>query len=148
MTAFDVPKAASGKPPPIDFARQIMSGFTPKYSRRAAPAELGAGLHFVEDQQRAVLIAEFAQPFEEAGLRHAEADVHHDRLENDCRDFAGKLLEAMLDAAEIVEAGDGDVADAGLGNAKPAGNGVGRIEVADSVAFGFTLTSAASCRPW
>ena len=32
MTRLCVPKAASGNPPPMDFARQIMSGVTPKYS--------------------------------------------------------------------------------------------------------------------
>src|SRR5271166_6081082 len=32
MTDLLVPNAARGKPPPIDFARQIMSGVTPKYS--------------------------------------------------------------------------------------------------------------------
>src|SRR5262252_9829462 len=32
ITVFDAPKAASGRPPPIDLARQIMSGFRPKYS--------------------------------------------------------------------------------------------------------------------
>ncbi len=89
MTRLCVPKAASGNPPPIDFARQIMSGVTPKILQSSGPAEFRAGLDFVEDQQRAMLVAEFAQAFEKSLLRHAEADVHHDRLKNDGGDLVG-----------------------------------------------------------
>ena len=95
-----MPNAASGNPPPIDFARQIMSGVTPKYSEAPPQPSFAPGLHFVEDQQRAVFGGNVAQPFEEAGLRHAQSDVHQDRFENDRRDLAGIFLEAALDGCQ------------------------------------------------
>ncbi len=79
--------------------------------RRAAPAKLGARLHFVEDQQRAVFGGNVAQPFEEARLRHAQSDVHQDGFENDRRNLAGMLLEAALDGCKIIEGRDDDVGD-------------------------------------
>ena len=74
--------------------------------RSPAPAKFRASFHFVENQQRAVVGRDLAQSFEEAGLRHAQADVHQNRLENDRGNFAGILFEAILDACEIVESGD------------------------------------------
>src|SRR5258708_5295372 len=43
---------------------------------RPAPRQLGAGLHFVEDQQRTVLGADVTQALKEAELRNAQSDVH------------------------------------------------------------------------
>ena len=68
-----------------------MSGFTPKVFGGAAPCQFRAGLHFVEDQQRAVLRRNLAQALQKAGLRHAQTDVHQDRLENDRGNLAGIL---------------------------------------------------------
>ena len=114
-----------------------MSGFTPKYSLAPPHAELRACFHFVEDQQRAVFVAEVAESLQESWLRNAEADVHQNRLEDDGRDLAGIFFEAPLDAMEIVEAGDDDVGDGGFRDTAATGNGVGRVGIAIFFGFGF-----------
>ena len=103
ITDLLVPNAAKGKPPPIDLARQIMSGCDAEVFARAAPSELCTGFHFVEDQQRAVFVADLAQALQETRLRHAETDVHQDRLEDDRGDFTGIFFEPTLDGGEIVK---------------------------------------------
>src|ERR1700731_2549281 len=95
----------------MDLARQIMSGFTPKKS--------------------------IAQPLQEAGLRHAQSDVHEDGFENDRGDLSGILLKTIFDALEVVEAGDDNILERGLRYAASPGNGGGRIGVA--VVFGLGL---------
>src|SRR5438477_263948 len=95
-----------------------------------APSELCAGLDFVEDQQRAVLRADVAQPLEEPGLRHAQSDVHHNGLENNAGDLVGIFLEAALDAREIVESSDDDVGEGGFRHATTAGNRIGCVRIA------------------
>ena len=65
----------------------------------AAPTEFRASFHFVENQQRAIFGADVAQALEKTGLRHAEADVHHNRFDDDRGDLTGKLFEAIFDAA-------------------------------------------------
>src|SRR2546428_1960453 len=97
---------------------------------RAAPRELGAGFHFVKNQQRTIRGANIAQPLQKAGLRQAQSDVHQDGLENDGGDLAGILLEAILDALQIVEAGDGNNLERSFRHATAAGNGIGRIRIA------------------
>src|SRR5208283_4113676 len=97
----------------------------------AAPTELCASLDFVEDQQRAILVAERAQTFEKSWFRHADADVHHDGFENNRCNLAWILLEAVLDTWQIVETGDGNVIQARLGDAEPGGDGIRRIKVTD-----------------
>ena len=54
----------------------------------SAPAQLGAGLHLVENEQRALAGADFAQTLKVARLRHADADVHHDGFEDNGRNLA------------------------------------------------------------
>ena len=63
---------------------------------------------------------------------------------------SGFSLEAALDRLQIVEGRDRHVGDAGLGHALAAGDRLRILDVAEIVAggCGFTLTSAASCRPW
>ena len=61
MTSRVEANAASEKPPPMDFARQTMSGLMLEIFARAAAGQLRARLHFVENQQRAVLLGDFAQ---------------------------------------------------------------------------------------
>ena len=54
--------APSGKPPPMPLAIAMMSGVMPAYSwanKRAGAAD--AGLHFVEDEQQSVLVAQLAK---------------------------------------------------------------------------------------
>ena len=71
------------------------------------------------------------RPLQEAGLRHAEADVHQDGLENDRGDLAGIFFEAALDRGEVVEGSDQDVGDRGFGHAESAGDGRGIVDVAE-----------------
>ena len=103
----------------------------------AAPGKLCAGFHFVEDEQRAIFRGDIAQTLQKTGLRHAQADVHQNRLENNRGDLAGIFAETALDAAEIVEAGDDHVGERRFGHAAAAGDGVGRVGVA--VVFGLGL---------
>src|SRR4051794_8851711 len=72
----------------------------------AATAELCAGFHFVKDEQRAMLSAKRAQTFKEASLRHANADVHRHRFEDQRGDLPFVLFESAFDAREIVKGGD------------------------------------------
>ncbi len=95
-----------------------MSGFTPKIFAGPAPAQLRAGFHFIKNQQRAILRADFAQAFQKARLRHADADIHHDRFQDDRGDLPRKLLEAMFHAGQIVEGRDSHVIEHRLDHAQ------------------------------
>src|SRR6202522_14933 len=68
----------------------------------SAPAELGAGFYFVEDQERAVFRGQVAKALQKAGLRYAEADVHENWFQNDRGDLAGILFEATFDGGKVV----------------------------------------------
>src|SRR5690348_7176349 len=103
----------------------------------AAPSQLCAGLHLVEDEQRAILAADVAQALEETRLRDAETDVHHDGLENDGGDLAGIFAEAALDAREIVKGCDDDIGERGFRNARAARNAGWGVGIA--VVFGLGL---------
>ena len=78
--------APTGKPPPSALASAMMSGVN-------ADALIGeqfagaahAGLHLVEHQQQAVLVAQFAQRPQERRLDDAHAALAHDRLDQDRR---------------------------------------------------------------
>src|SRR6267143_1201531 len=104
---------------------------------RASPSELGAGLHFVKNQQRTVLGANITQSLQESGLRQTQSDVHEDGLENDGGDLAGILLEAIFDALQIVEAGDDNIVERSFRHAPAAGNGVGSVRIAVVFRLGF-----------
>ena len=66
----------------------VRSGVTP-YTDPAPPyADPEAGDHLVEEEQRAVLVAERAEPFEEPRLRRHDAHVRGDGLDHDDRDLA------------------------------------------------------------
>ena len=104
-------KAASGKPPPIDFARQIMSGFTPKYSEAPPQPSFAPVFTSSKISNAPFLVADLAQSLQKARLRHAQADVHQDRLEDDGRDLARILLEAQLDGGQIVEGRNQHIGD-------------------------------------
>jgi len=109
ITDLLAPNAANGRPPPIDLARQINVGVNVEVFAGAAPAEFGAGFYFVENQERAIFRGEVAKTFQETRLGHAEADIHQNGLKNDGGNFAGIFFEAPLDAAEVIEGGNGDV---------------------------------------
>ena len=61
--------------------------------------------HFIEHQQGAVFLGEFAQSFEEAWFRLDEAGVSNNRFENHTRDRIGILGEKCLDGLQIVVRG-------------------------------------------
>jgi len=108
MTARLAPERSSGKPPPMDLARQITSGFTPKIRwRRPTPA--WRGLHFVEDQQRAVLAANIAQPLQEAGCgMHSPTfiKIGSRMIAAICPGYCLKRFSTLF---QIVEAGDDNI---------------------------------------
>ena len=97
---------------------------------RASAAKFGTGFHFVENQQGAVLIANIAQPLQEAGLRQAEADVHQDRFKNDRGNLTRIFFEAAFDRIKIVEGRNLHVLDRGLRNAQATRNRCGSVNVA------------------
>jgi hypothetical protein len=68
----------------------------------AAPGHPEAGHHLVEDEERAVAVAQRAQPLEIAGLRRHQAHVAGDRLDEDGGDLAAALGEARLGGGEVV----------------------------------------------
>ena len=91
-----------------------MSGVTPKYSE-APPQPSFAPVFTSSKISSAPFFVQISRrPFEEAGLRHAEADVHHDGLKDDGGDLAGIFCETALDAGEVVEGRDGNVGKACL----------------------------------
>src|SRR5262245_2696971 len=65
-----------------------------KICRGTTPAELGAGLDFVEDQERTFPSRDFAQAFEEARLRETKPHVHQDGFQNDGGDLSWIFFEA------------------------------------------------------
>ena len=67
-----------------------------------------AGLHLVEDQQQAVLVAKFAQRPQERGLDHAHAALAHDRLDHDRRGLGadGALHRVEIGERHLIEAVD------------------------------------------
>ncbi len=72
----------------------------------AAQRDAEAGDDLVEDEEHAVVVADAAQAFEEAGLGRDDAGVGEDGL----REHAGQLVAVALDdrlnGVQIVEAGD------------------------------------------
>ena len=59
-----------------------------------------AGLHFVENQQQAVIVAKLAQRAQEIVRHDAHATLAHHRLDDDCSGFR---CNGFLDGVEIVE---------------------------------------------
>ena len=64
-----------------------MSGFTPKYSEAPPQPSFAPVFTSSKISSAPFLSQSVAQAFEEAGLRHAEADIHHDGLEDDRGDL-------------------------------------------------------------
>ena len=78
-----------------------MSGATPRAligEQFAGAAD--AGLHFVEDQQQAALVAELAQRSQKFRRHHAHAALAHHRLDDDA---GGRIGDRALDGIEIAE---------------------------------------------
>ena len=82
---------------------------------RLRPAEVMADArdHLVEDQQRALAVAERAHALEEARHGQDAGRVVADRLEDDGRDLLGVRGERALDVLEVVEAAHGRRVDRG-----------------------------------
>ncbi len=82
------PNAPTGKPPPIDLASVTRSGVTPSLLRGAAVAGGDAGLDLVEDQERAVPVADLTNRLEVPRLGQTDPDVLHHRLDDEAGDLA------------------------------------------------------------
>ncbi len=89
ITARFAPNAASGSPPPMDFARQMMSGFTPKYSLAPPQASFAPVFTSSKISSAPFFVADIAQALEKTGLWHAQPHVHQDGLKDDRRDLPG-----------------------------------------------------------
>ena len=86
--------------------RQVRSGVHRHTRLRAAGRGAEAGDHFVEDEQRAVRVAQLAQSAQEAVCWWHDAHVAGDRLDDERGDRAAMRLEHALDRVEVVVAGD------------------------------------------
>ena len=84
-----------------------------------------AGFDLIEYQQRPVLGGDLPNRFQVSGLRHADADVLHDWLDNETRNFA--TLQDTLECSGIVELDDDDIIDRPLRNPTGLRNRVRRI---------------------
>src|SRR3984957_20058003 len=67
-----------------------------------AVTDAKAGDHFVENQQRAIALGDFAQAFEKAERGRRNAHVRGHRFDNHRRDFSRVLLEDFLDGVGVV----------------------------------------------
>ena len=120
-----------GQPTADGFRQADHVGLNPEILCGSAPTKFRAGLYFVVDQQRSVLCRDIAQRFQEARLRQAQADIHENRFENDRGDLADILLEAKLNASEIVERRYGHVSNRRLRDTEPTRDRVGGIDIAE-----------------
>ena len=109
-------QAPSGKPPPIPLASAAMSGVTPACSiAQKAAGAADAGLHLVQHQQQAMLVAERAQADEKRarddahaafalnGLDQYAGGVRADQRAHRVEIAEGRLIEAVDRRAEAVE---------------------------------------------
>ena len=81
-----------------------MSGATPKCSRGEHLAGAAdARLHFVEDQQNAVPVAQRAQSLQEAVRRHEVTALALDRLDQNRRDFVRRHVADEQHLLDVVE---------------------------------------------
>src|SRR5690606_10372100 len=90
----------------------------------AGAVETEAGHHFVENEQRALARAEFADERKVIGVGHDEADVAAIRFENDARDLAGVRGERGFEGRAIVVVYDDRLLGEGSGDAGAVGMAV------------------------
>ena len=93
---------------------------------RAAAGDPEPGDHLVEDQERAVLVAEQSEPFEVPVVGRHDAHVRGDRLDDERRDGSFVRIEERGDLVEIVEGRDHGVARGAGGDAGRARDREGR----------------------
>ena len=125
-------QAPSGKPPPMPLASAMMSGVDARpFIGEELAGAADAGLHLVEDEQQAVLVAERAELAQELAGDEADAALALDRLDHDRR---GLGPDRRLDRLEVAER---HLVEALGGGPKP------------SRYFGLPVAaSVASVRPW
>ena len=92
--------APIGKPPPMPFASETGVGLHARdLKTKPRPEATDAGLHFVGEEQRAVLVAERPQRGEEAGRRGQNAALALHRLDDDGGHVVAHHLLHGLDVA-------------------------------------------------
>ena len=80
--------APTGNPAPSALPKVLMSGCDAVILLASARGVTEAGDHFVQDQQRAVVLCELAKPLQISIARQDAAHVGHDRLGDDGGEFA------------------------------------------------------------
>ncbi len=113
-------------------ASATRSGCTPTAPGCPTPTGSDAGLDLVEDQHRAVLASDLAHGLQVAGLRQADADVLHDRFDDEARHVA--TGECLLEQLGTVVRDDLGIGQHGAGDACRGRDGtglVGRAGLAD-----------------
>ena len=102
-------QAPIGKPPPMPLAIAMMSGVDarPLMGEQLAGAA-DAGLHLVEDQEQAVLVAELAQAAQALRRHGADAALALDRLDQDGAGLGRdrRLQRLVIAERDLVEALD------------------------------------------
>ena len=63
-------------------------------------------------------------------MRHAQSDIHQDRLQNNRGNFAWILFEAALDRGQVIEGRDENVRHRRFRDPKPARHGSRSVDVA------------------
>src|SRR5579862_3629502 len=86
-----------------------------------------------------MLVAERAEAFEKALFWHAQADVHHDGLENHSRDLIRILPESSFNGFEIVEGRDRDVGNTRFRHASSTGNRLRVLDIAEVIGWRMRL---------
>ena len=99
--------------------------------------QLRSGFNFIENQQSAILSGNFAQRLVIAFVRHQDPDIHHDRLDDDRRDFARILCKEALDAGHIVELRNQSVLQRSFRYALAARHGIREVCVTYFLGFRF-----------
>ena len=130
-------KRGQGESATDGFCQADHVGFDVEIFAGATPAHLSSGLHFVEDEQRAMFRAQLAQAFQISRLRHANTDIHRHRLQNESGYLSGILLKQPLCARQIIEDGDQGGAPGAFWNARTCGNLLRRGGAAIFVGLGF-----------
>ena len=92
----------------------------------AAGTDPEAGHHLVEDEQRAVPVAQRAQGLQESGLRQDAAHVAGDGLDDRGGELPAARGEAGLDIGGVVVAGDLGVGGRARGHAGRGGHAAGQ----------------------
>jgi hypothetical protein len=137
-------ESADGQTAADDFAqtRQIGKDAVPLLG--AAPGDPEASDDLVEDEDRAVVAAEPAQTFEEAGARWYDAHVASHRLDDHTGDFLAALGKQRLERGDIVVLGQNGVSRGPGGHAWAVGQREREYSAARSGQEGVGVTVVAA----